>query len=181
MESLLLWYKKINRLPTLLLRVSHDWGLRVQGPWEHFLQKIKIFSCHFKTLYNLGHTIIFVITSYFHLLFTSSITDILISKMSFVHVMGFIWSVFPCFEGSSFLFSSLYTYSFYQSPVQYKCALPRLCWQFLCRVNSYFSEILPSWLSEPFIWYLSSTSWHFSFCGLHSYLIFCVWISFHLC
>ena len=100
-------------------------------------------------------------------------------KYSFGYTRGFICSMIPYFEGSSLVFSH-YTYCFLHSPVELKLALPRRCWQLPHTVNSNFSKILRPWLSEPFLWYLSSTFWHF-LCGLHSYLIFYVWISFHLC
>lgn len=140
--------------------------------------KVKLQSTSFKTLNNLGHT--YPVFSSFSVVFSSFITDILISKVSFVHTKTFKYSLFPYIEGCFLVFSYLYTYHFIRRPVQSKQVLPRLCWLFPHTLHSNFSEILHPWLSEPFIWYLSSAFWHF-FCGLHPYLIFYVQISFHLC
>lgn len=82
-------------------------------------------SSSFKTLNNLGHT--FPILSSFPVVFTSSITDILSSKISFVHTRSFICSLFSYLEGSFLVFPPLCTYPFLHSPVQPKLALPRLC------------------------------------------------------
>lgn len=149
---------------------------RSSDPEKTSWRKVKLQSSSFKTLNNLGHT--YPVFSSFSVVFTSFITDILISKVSFVHTKAFNYSLFPYIEGSFLVFSHLYTYSFIYRPVQPKLVLPRLCWQLPHTLHSNFSEILHPWLSEPFIWYLSSTFWHL-FCSLHPYLIF--YVSFHLC